>query len=175
MGREVAPHPENPENLPPPASGLLSVGEEEQVSDERRVRLRFFPLPCPALGPIILTFHSPSGPHVKQLLLRAGAQRAWCVSWSCPPCFHRITVSLWLEEHPASSLASLTQVGLSSFSSKRLANRPRRQVPQGSRSCISSEVSAVSLASRVPGAGPAENVPFLKIFGGRKFCCCSHW
>ncbi|EDL24738.1 mCG147848 [Mus musculus] len=88
------------------------------------------------------------------------------------PCFHRTTAGLCLEEHcyPASSLASLAQVGLSSFSSKMLANGAEATGPQA-EPAPKHQQCPWPPGRREPGG----EVSFLKIFGGREFSGCSHW
>lgn len=68
--RSVPPtHPGKPESLPPPASQRPPLGGI-QVSLEKTGPASFGSFPCRSLSsyPIILTFSSPSGPQVKQLL-----------------------------------------------------------------------------------------------------------
>lgn len=148
-----------------PASGLLSVGEEGYRSPAKRmVRLRFFSLPVLPSYPFILTFSSPSGPQVKQLLGAGdGDHRGPGVSLGVVP---HVSIAplracaLKLHRHPFSSLASLAQVGL--FGKPAEGTGPQAELEMHTLRSISGVPDFQGARSR------AENVPFLKIFGGQK-------
>lgn len=131
------------------------------------------PKATPGLNIPMGFFYSPSGPQVQQRL-GGGAKTTESLLFllELSPCFHRTTAGLCLEEHcyPASSLASLAQVGLSSFSSKMLANGAEATGPQA-EPAPKHQQCPWPPGRREPGG----EVSFLKIFGGREFSGCSHW